>query len=232
LDFKASGSSLSIFPDNEIAPDILFRKDDPVYHHKILEWLRDRARKTEHISDLLQLRNDETNICALAFDHPDVVRHLMPLLSEFESMPRTEKEIVTRWIVRHIGQWNPRIRFTVDNTIGKRQLQLISLRYDVKKVGIFLADMSTPQISENHLPLKYVEGMQEWTLASQGNLGEISVNVGGVATFDIIFEPEEKAPVASKWSGEISLITNQSTLRVGELDLATFNGQRGGIQRK
>ncbi len=224
-------NGLAINPDNDIMSVML---NGPaagsVTDLAIIEWLRERCSKRGKTSYLLYVRHDDTDLIKLTCDHPEVVSDLMPLLTEYNAMTAHEREIVRRWVRQFVGQWNPRIRFVVDNTKGERQVNIISVQYNVEKLSVFKAELPFPEFKEFSFDLAYKKGMQEFKLLSQH--GEIEVSPGKSSTFDIVLRPGPDAPASPVWDGFVSLKTNLGTIKVGKLSLRTFNPHKGGAKDK
>ncbi|WP_339910397.1 hypothetical protein [Symmachiella dynata] len=202
---------------------------DPQFHPRIIKWLQERSEelgKTQYLPFLA----DDANLLLLTFEQARVIKTLRPTPREYRGLPETEQETVDRWLSHYVGQWAPRIRFTVDNTRNSDNVQIIAVIYDVEKVDVFAHDIPFPQTKEFDFELAFKKGKQRFPLASKGK--EVSVSGGRAATFDVIFRAGKDAPVSPIWDGMVSLVTNRGTFKVGRLHLETYNPHQGGIKAK
>jgi hypothetical protein len=227
--------------DFQVAPDPEFMKrfllwrghraDDTEFHDRILTWLRLRAdaRKLS-FAERLHIRSAETNLVELTVKHSDVVAKLLPTAAEFAESTDADKEIIRHWVSRYVGQWRPRLRFTVDNTKGSSTVQVIAVRYLVSAVGQTRGSaVKSPQIPEFVYRLAHSTGVQRFPLANQGR--EQTVAARDTGTFDVILAPEQGAPVTPTWSGTIELETAEGSLPVGRLNVQTFNPERPEVSQ-
>ena len=236
LIYEKSGQDMRIFPNPRISwnfqDGVGGRESDPQYHPRILGWLRERCRALGNpYRCYLYLARNDTNLIELTFSKPAVVQILWPTPVEFEAFNAVERDIANRWLTRYVGHWYPTIRITVDNTNETLAIQVISLIYRVDQIGAFKADIPFIRYEEPYrFKLPYKTGVHEFRLAEKHM--EVSVPSGGASTFDVVFEPGKDASVSPVWEGVVSLNTNRGEIKIGRLELMTYNPSKGGIKWK
>ena len=227
---------LDVTPDQHVISTMLARRglpsDDPGFHHRIVAWLRERARDVQlPPGAFLYLRKDDLNLVSLTLDHPTVVALLLPTMAEFVSLAPSTAEVVSRWVRRYVGQWNPRLRFTVDNSKSPEPLRIIAVRYDVKTIETLKGSLSVmPGVPGFMFELAFRVGAQRLALTSQDQ--EVDVPKGEARTLDVVMAPAPNAPVGSVWDGDLTLETNRGDFDAGRFRLETFNSNRPELLKK
>lgn len=230
LKSSKNGEDLSISPDFKIFQKIADRKgtrkdNNPPEFDDILDFLRSRCMRLQGSTCSYYLHKNDLNLIDLIFDHPDIVKSLNPRQDEFDGLSSKEKRILQYWFVYYIGQWSPKIRITVDNSLNNKPLQLISFIYDIKEISEFKALIQNLDLIQTYkLSIPYMLGKYEYAFSKEKM--EISVPKGESRTIDIILCPEENAPLTPSWLGIAYLKTNQGVLKIGKLNLSTFNNYR------
>lgn len=234
LSYEKNGQDMKIFPNHRLSWNSQngdgSPENDPQYHHRILQWLRNRCETQSLTKYLPYLLREDTNLIEITFSKPKLIWALMPTLAEYNSLNSEEQDIVNKWLVRYVGQWNPRIRITIDNTIGTTNIQVISLVYDVEDISAFASNIPFPKFQEYSFELAYKTGIQEFPLSPQD--GEVAVPIGRSSTFDIVFHASEEAGISPIWDGIVSLNTNRGNIKIGRLHLMTYNPYKEGIKGK
>jgi hypothetical protein len=233
LSSRSTSTSLIITPDRDVLKTFREKKgepgDDPQFHSRIVTFLRQRIQKQKlPASNNIFLSKNTANLVSLTLDHSDLISKLLPTPVEFSKLKEEEAETVQRWVTRYVGQWRPRLRFTVDNTKAKQSISITSVIFNVTETGVMKGTISvSPQIPGYSFSLKYEKGKQEFKLAEQGE--EVQVAGGVSKTFDIVLEPAQDAPAAAMWVGQVSLMTNLGVIPVGRLYLETYNCRKAEV---
>jgi hypothetical protein len=225
-------NDLVINPHSKIVPKILSGHggsdyDDPDHQNLGYVLLRRAKRLFPEATKYLNVNTDFTE---LTLKHPNIVRRLMPTYAELDSLDEFEKRLLSKWLIQYVGQWNPTIRFVVDNTFTSMQFQVIGLEYNVDEIMKMKAAINTPQVQEFSFDIPYATGVHRFDFSSQGL--EVTVLPNSVVHFDITFSPAEDAPLSPRWRGRVSLITNVGKKEVGRLYITTLNQRRGGLAVK
>lgn len=230
-----SGDRLFVEPDREIIERILRRgRDDDANPHRsvlVRQWLSRRcgrmrgttraacdkffASSVPNLTALLELRNRP------------ILGGLFPTEEERDSPGwlSADTEMLQQWTVNYVGRWIPVLRVMVDNSNGTRNVQALSLIYDVSRA--FLPRGDVPDFPPGVFPrydfdLEFREGEQRMNLAAQ-RFGELGAPPGKTVTFEVALCPGKDAPNLGGWSGEVILETNQGKCHIGELQLITYN---------
>jgi len=224
---------LNISPDNEIVPRLLYNHGseefDRKYYHSIWRWLRARSNKkfNQKFFDLL---DKTSNLIQFNKEHHEFADTLIPSLEEFRTFNEYDKMLAARWLRYYVGQWDVQLRFTIDNTNNDKDILIISVIYDVKKIRRMKAILYSPQIKVFSYDLEHREGKQRFALAQQDK--EIVVKKGKAISFDLVLRPTPESSVCPKWTGDIFIETNLGNIAAGGLSISTFNVHKGGILSK
>jgi hypothetical protein len=226
---KKDHDLLSIYPNNRVVQRMLFAHDKLNLDEKnqrvrITEWLKNRSEVIGHPSFVDLIGNSDESLMRLAH-YSDVIRQLLPSPGEVASLKEADQQLIRDWLINYVGQWCPRLRFTVDNDTDQN-LQITSLFYDVKYNAEWRFAMGalprTPPIPY-YFPVLYKKGVQRYDLASSEVKGEVSVETKKVTSFDVVFFPNHGCPPFPAWYGAILLETNRGQVRVGNLSLKTLS---------
>jgi len=222
-------NNLSVSPDNEITGRILsgqgkkLHNQDDEYYDRIYDFLCSQSKKLNHKDYLNRLGASkyDANLVDLAKQYPKIVNDLCFSKEIYQKMSPEEQVIVQQYFIRYIGQWVFKLRLTVDNTAGSKDIQVYKFRYDITATGVFKSVLVPSAFPTYSLTIPYKKGIVEFSFATQGD--EIAVEKGRSKTFDLVLGAGKDAPRAATWDGTVSLVSNKGDILVGRLSLMLNN---------
>lgn len=230
---RTEDGTLSIFPDNEIVPRLLYNQGseefDRKYYFSIWRWLRNRCNKKFN-GKFVDLLDKTSNLIQLNKEHPVFPSTVIPSIEEIKYFNEYDKLLVSRWLRYYVGQWDVQLRFTIDNSANDSDVQIISIIYEVEKVAIAKALLYSPQLKVFSYDLPHSVGKHRFPLAQQDK--EILIRKGRSVDFDLVLRPVPESPVCPRWQGCVLVETNRGVVLAGKLTLTTFNVYKGGILNK
>lgn len=231
--------ALELQPSNRLLNRFLEGQDNQTAQEKldvpvIREWLRARSRRLGRQRFLPRLDDRDDVLIRLSRDRPDIVKVLMPRTSEVAALSEDQQALVTKWVVRYVGQWNPRLRISLDNTANASNLQVRAVKLVVRTVNFEREAGLAPTLRSAVLDTFYLKlapdrGPQVLRLDSQGQ-GEV-VRAHETTSFDLVIcpDPERSDRIAKvACEGYLYLQTSQGELPAGRLKLSTYNCWNGG----
>jgi hypothetical protein len=225
--------TLLIEPDPAIAGNLTAGvsagDEDNQYKDRIISWLQARCSVVKKESWRIYIP-DNVDLISLSRKRGDIVVGLMPTPVEYKSFTELDQDLVRHWVITYVGQWNPRLRLTIDNTGGSEDLVVTGVEYDVtgllkrRDKSTSAATLDFPCLS---FELPYDTG--KILLPLTGQSGYVNVPKGNYQHLDIVFKPDRKAPAAPAWKGILSFVTNRGKIRIGWIRVVTYNSNCGGL---
>lgn len=196
---------------------------------EIRQWLRARAQRLGHPQYLRRLGDQRDVLIRLTSERSDIVRALVPGPAELAQLPERERDVVVRWIVRYVGQWNPRLRCSVSNRDLNRELSVEGARLDLAEVSFDRQAGATPPpraalLDTFFMRLRPARGPQRSPFNAQG--AAVSIPPGATRQLDLVLCPDPERhdnAVRIRCRGTLWLETSSGAVRVRQISLDTYN---------
>lgn len=229
---KDKDNTLTITPDDVITYRLLFKNgtksENPSDNNfdKIYGFLSKNCKsiKKEPCKNYLGNSAASAKLAKLSRERYDIVVKILKLSGKWENVSISDKEIILQWFINYVGQWQPKIKITVDNILGETDIIVTDLIYDISKITINEVKLFSPAIPFGAYLLPPDTGIVKFPVKTvDGDFRNMIIRKGNYKSFEIILCPSDICPLSASWYGVAFIDTNIGKIKIGKLNITTFN---------
>ena len=229
---KDKDNTLWITPDDMTTFRIFFydgtKDENPAdsSYENIYKFLKKKcvAIKKCRCSNYIGSSINSAKLTKLTREQPEVITRIIKKSGNWKTMKASQKDIIMSWFIRYVGQWKLKLKVTVDNFYGETDIIVTDLIYDVKKIEskkLNIISLALPFECE-FLPTD--TGRVEYPVKTpEGDFRNMIIRKGNFKSFEMVLSPSAKSPLAAAWNGTAYLKTNIGEIKIGKLNIITFN---------